>query len=95
MPGQCVIVSDLELMEPTQELWLDGLYIRHHRTNRTDTAAVIGCFESCNLWMTTVTIQGDGSQDPTRGAIWIETGQVYAEGVASQFNRPEGIDVLN
>ena len=83
--GQCVIVTDVRLMSVFQNLWLHGLYIRHHATTRTGTESwsVVWCgSKDCNLWMTDVTIQGDGSKDSGKGALHVSGGQVYAEGVA-------------
>lgn len=80
-PGQCVILTDVELVELELQLWLDNLYIRHVTTPRTDTVSVLWCVtEMCQMWMTSVTIQGDGDGDPSSGALWVTGGLVYAEG---------------
>lgn len=84
LPGQCVLFTDVNLLTSDQNLWLDNLYIRHHSTARTDTGHVVGCYsKDCNLWMTSVTLQGDGVSDPWAQAsgMAIVAGQVYAEGV--------------
>lgn len=80
-PGQCVIVTDVRLMSVYSSIWLHKLYIRHHSTTRSDTMSVIWCgTEDCNLWMTDVTLQGDGAEDPELGGLDASGGQVYAEG---------------
>ena len=84
-PGQCVIVTDLLLLAVRQNLWMDNLYIRHHTTDRTDsTSAVWSGSKDCNLWMTSITIQGDGVGDPHLGALALVGGQLYAEGMKDQ-----------
>jgi hypothetical protein len=71
MSRQCVVVTDVMLLSPEHDLWLHNLYIRHHRTSRTDstrrtgTQSVVGCFsQDCKLWMISVKLQGDDMQDP-------------------------------
>lgn len=82
--GQCVLVTDVMLMEVYQNLWLDSLYVRHYTTPRTDTNYVVWCgTENCNLWMTSVTLQGDGIIDPVNGALFVSGGNFYGEGVYS------------
>lgn len=85
LPGQCVIVTDVHLVSVKQNFWMHGLYIRHHRTARTQTDnVVVWCgTEDCNLWLTSVTVQGDGTDDPSRGGLEVNGGQLYAEGATS------------
>lgn len=79
-PGQCVIVTDIALFSISQNMWIDNLYFRYKHTQRSSTNKLIfAASKSCNLWMTNVTIQGDGYDDPTWGALSIEGAQVYAE----------------
>lgn len=79
--GQCLLVTDLQCIQVYQNLWPHCLYIRHHRTPRTHTEDVVYCAtEYCNLWMTDVTLQGDGSKDPSWGGMSVIGGQVYAKG---------------
>lgn len=83
-PGQCVIVTDATLFIIVQNMWLDNLFLRYKHTDRSDTKALIfATSKTCNLWMTNITIQGDGSEDPVWGGLSVSGGQVYAEGVAS------------
>lgn len=81
-PGQCAIMTDMRLMDVLQNLWLNNLYIRHHRTNRTDSVVVLWCGTlQCNLWLTDVSLEGDAEFDPEFGGLGVEGGQAYAEGV--------------
>lgn len=80
--GSCVIVTDVRFLEVYQNLWLDSLHFSHVNTRRTDTSAVLWCgSQACNLWITNVTFQGQGRNDPPNGALAVSGGQVYAEGV--------------
>jgi hypothetical protein len=81
-PGQCVLVTDEHLMSLTwQSLWLNSLYIRYRSTSSTDKIALLACSgKGCNLWLTSVTLQGDSSQLPRLGGLAVAGGQVYAEG---------------
>jgi hypothetical protein len=81
-PGQCVLVTDVRLMNVKQNLWMDSLYIRHHTTTTTDTPTILdGYGKGCNLWLTSVTLQGDSFEAPAIGGFDIAGGQLYAEGV--------------
>lgn len=83
--GQCVLAIDNRLISVQQNLWLDRLYIRHRRTLRSQTNKVVWCGELvCNLWLTNVTFQGDGVNDPAAGALDVLGGSVYAEGMNSK-----------
>ena len=82
VPGQCVIVTDVMLMDVSENLWLHNLHIRHHSSARSNTSSVIDCLGDCSLWMTDVPIQGDGSRDPLFGGLYIYGGQVYAQGAS-------------
>ena len=87
-PGQCVIITDVEFLLFTQNVWLHSLYIRHHRTTRTDTDVVMRCWSrNCNLWMTDVTIQGDDSEGPAFGGLVVNAGQAYASGAVTSCIR--------
>jgi hypothetical protein len=80
-PGQCVLVTDVRLMKLDQNLWIDNVYIRHQTTNVTDTPNLVHCWGSyCNLWLTSVTVQGDMSRLPSHGGVEMRGGQLYAEG---------------
>jgi hypothetical protein len=81
-PGQCVLVTDEHVMSLTwQSLWLESLYIRYRSTSSSDKIALLACSgKGCNLWLTSVTLQGDSSQLPRLGGLAVAGGQVYAEG---------------
>jgi hypothetical protein len=69
------------LVAPSKNLWLDGLYIRQQTTSRTDTRALMWCNgEDCNLWLTSITLQGDDTYWPYYGGVGVEGGQLFAEG---------------
>lgn len=83
---QCVLLADVHFISMYQSWWLDNVYIRHRRTPRTkdsiDFKGVVWCGSvKCNLWMTNVTLQGDGRQDPEQGGVAVHGGQLYANGV--------------
>lgn len=81
-PGQCVIVTDVALFSIAQNMWLDNLFFRYKHTERSSTYKLIyAASETCNLWMTNVTIQGDGYDDPAWGGLSVSGGQVFAEGM--------------
>lgn len=80
-PGQCVIVTDVHLMYVAQNMWLDNLFIRHTKTERGGRPILATESESCNLWMTNVTLQGEGTMDPV-WPVFVSDGQVYAEGMS-------------
>jgi hypothetical protein len=87
-PGQCVLVTDLQLMHVQQNLWLDSLYMRHHTTPRTNTRSLLTCnSKDCNLWLTSVTLQGDSRRLSDRGAVYVTGGQLYAEGVPAAHSQ--------
>lgn len=82
-PGQCVILTDINLMTPKQEMWLHNLYIRRHSTIRSDdNGSIIQCVsDDCKMWLTEVTLQGDGNQDPFFGGLAVSGGQLYGDGM--------------
>jgi hypothetical protein len=85
-PGQCVVVTDTPLTLVEQNLWMDNLYIRQKTTNNTGTThpQLVGCYRYvCNLWLTSVTFQGDSSAFPSHGGVIVSGGQLYAEGAAA------------
>jgi hypothetical protein len=80
-PGQCVLITDVRLLRAQQFLWLDNLYIRHRATERTDDSSLLDCLgSSCNMWITTVTIQGEWNQSIPFGGVGVGGGQMFAEG---------------
>lgn len=84
-PGQCLIVTDVRLFSSKQDIWIDSLYLRYHSTSRSLSDAaedLIWCSTaSCNLWMTSITLQGDGITDTKYGGMQAVGGNVYADGV--------------
>jgi hypothetical protein len=92
---QGVFVTDISFLRAEQNLWLDNLYIRFRATNRTQQSSLVDCFGfTCNLWLTSVTMQGNKyvvitlssgnvltEGDPEMGALAVVGGQLYAEGV--------------
>lgn len=79
---QCAILTDMPLGSLGDNTWLHNLYIRHHRTTRDSLVQVVLWCGSpeCNLWLTKVTLQGDGKDDPWFGGIQVTAGQMYADG---------------
>jgi hypothetical protein len=89
-PGQCVLVTDVRLMAVRQRLWLDRLYIRFKVSTRSpESYSLLVCHDKdCNLWLTSVTLQGDFIDPaPEHGAIEVAGGQLYAEGVLAGQSR--------
>jgi hypothetical protein len=62
LPYQCLLITDMQLLQTdfNSELWLNGLYIRYRRTTRIDQPISEFILTAGNLWMTAVTLQGDG-----------------------------------
>jgi hypothetical protein len=85
--GQCVLLTDGSLMKLQDSLWLDNLYIRYLKTSRGIALSLLLCFgKGCNLWLTSVTLQGALGQVPAIGGALIEVGQLYAEGADSDHS---------
>jgi hypothetical protein len=79
--GQCVLLTDGSLMQLENSLWLDNLYIRYSKTSRGYADALLVCYgKDCNLWLTSVTLQGALAKHPFFGGVAVEGGQLYAEG---------------
>lgn len=95
-PGQCVLVTDISLMQIDTSIWLDSLHIHHQHTDRTDTESVISCeSRACQLWMTNVSLKGDVKQDPLRNAIVLSGGEVYAQGLlVTDFMSQEAVVLI-
>jgi hypothetical protein len=82
--GQCVLLTDGSLMQLEGSLWLDNLYIRYLKTSRGYAEALLVCYgKDCNLWLTSITLQGALAQHPHTGGVLVEGGQLYAEGADS------------
>jgi hypothetical protein len=93
-PYQCVLVADIGFLRAEQRLWLDNLYIRLSATSRTQQSSLVDCFGlNCNMWLTSVTMQGDTSGfiedvDDQIGAVAVVGGQLYATGVGFSLQCP-------
>jgi hypothetical protein len=95
LPYQCLLVADAQLLGMDSQLWLDGLYVRYRSTGRLmvghrgtsgfwRTAGYYSFIKIHNLgslWMTAVTLQGDGDGIFDCESCGLLTlGKVYAEG---------------
>jgi hypothetical protein len=85
LPLQCFLIADTNLWRSGSQLWLDGLYVRYRRTGRYDRYKLINpfIFYFGSLWMTAVTLQGDGDgildcQEDC--GVYLQYGKMYAEG---------------
>jgi hypothetical protein len=92
IPGQCVLVTDQVFMRLDQQnLWLDSLYVLFRTSVHVYTCCdafmlVVHGTGAANLWLTSVTLQGEPHQvdvfSPSNspGAIDVYGAQLYAEG---------------
>jgi hypothetical protein len=86
-PQQCVLVTDIQFLSARQSLWLNNLYIRFSKTNRTQEPFLLDCLGSnCNLWLNSTTLQGEielivGEETKFHAAVAVVGGQLYAQGV--------------
>lgn len=86
LPRQCLLLVDADLLEvDDSKLWLDGLYVRLTSPRGEDGfAELIYIQPSGELWMTDVTLQGNGNSDfgaDCSNCGMDVRGSVYAEGV--------------
>lgn len=99
-PRQCVVIFERNVMHVEgSSLWLDNVHFRFRGAAAADTAAagagaadtalafdeVINASLSARVWMTNVTMQGDGTGNLTCSQCGMEVAQsaaVYAEGAA-------------
>jgi hypothetical protein len=82
LPGQCLLFTDGHLFSVEEgDLWLDFLYIRLKRSLRDVSPSLVYVGFSGWLWLTGVTLQGDGKDDKECFGLEIES-QAYAEGMA-------------
>jgi hypothetical protein len=90
-PQQCLLVTDIRFLRAEQNLWLDNIYIRYKASNRTRESSLVDCIGgSCNLWLTSVTLQGykvphSDQEHVWNGAVAVVGGQLYAEGAGFRF----------
>lgn len=73
-------------MDIQQQFWMHGLYIAFSSSYtgflQPSEEALVSCTTIfCNLWMTDVRLQGSNGVDPFFGALQMEQGTAYAEGV--------------
>jgi hypothetical protein len=67
LPYQCLLIADINLLGTAyHELWVDGLYVRYRRTGRFLPNQDGYLFDEFiysydRMWMTAVTLQGDGN----------------------------------
>lgn len=92
---QCLIITDTSLFSVTVgDLWLDRLYIRHHLPPEevdpdvVRTGALVSVAGKGKLYMTEVTLQGDGI-DRMQGVRALNAGRLYAYGVTSKHQTTE------
>jgi hypothetical protein len=103
-PGHCILVTDVRLMLPQQNLWLDSLHVQHRTTERSDTIELLGCYGvSCRLWLTSITLRGDAGPTPNWGGInvgggkWVKSigvGQLYAEGTDTLYTHQQRLAIM-
>jgi hypothetical protein len=62
--GQCLLVTDGDLFNiAAGSIWLDSLYIRLKSTERDAYPSLVNVEELGLVWMTGVTMQGDGESE--------------------------------
>lgn len=80
-PGQCVLVTNSHVLHVQQKLWIDNIYIRQGQTRGVELYSLVMCQSvDCNLWLTSVTMQGSGELQPFASGITMHAGKVYGEG---------------
>ena len=81
-PRQCLLTTDASFMNVEHgNLWLDGLYVRQKHT-KSVYQSLVSVGGKGALWMTSVTLQGDGSHVSNCEQCALDvTSQLYAEGV--------------
>lgn len=87
-PGQCLILLSAGFIHLAQDMWLDNLYLRLHKSAPDTTASSMNSLvdaEKAGLWMTNVTMQGDGdgTTDCRDCGIRMLTSLAYIEGTSS------------
>ena len=71
-------------MQGGGNMWLDNLYVRLKSSSTTTYAQLVAVVSTGQLWMTGVTLQGngDGRDDCSTCGLW-STGLVHAYGAAT------------
>lgn len=70
------------------DLWLDGLYVRQ-KTEDKSYSSLISVGGQGSLWMTAVTLQGDGNSIANCHQCALDvTSQLFAEGMNSAHSQP-------
>lgn len=78
LPGQCLLLTNIEL-QAEANLWLDGLYFRI--TTHTTLFRYIGTVQGAELWLTRVTLQGNGDGFHNMTALQLaQRSSAYVEG---------------
>jgi hypothetical protein len=79
-PEQCILITYADVMDVFGDLWIDRVYLRLKRLFRDNVPRMIEALDSARLWMTNVTLQGDGNADRNCQGLFV-SGSVYAEGL--------------
>eukprot|EP00892_Ulva_mutabilis_P011353 jgi/Ulvmu1/8590/UM045_0033.1 len=83
LPGQCVIVADMDLWQVRfGRLWMHNLYLRHVLTTRADIGLLLwSTDEGGHMWLTQMTVQGAGTYSDGSGVQGLSAGgPTYVEG---------------
>jgi hypothetical protein len=60
-PGQCLLITNGGIFTVSKgKLWLDRVYIRFRQSHETRQSSLVSAGSPGQLWMSGVTIQGDG-----------------------------------
>jgi hypothetical protein len=78
-PGQCLLVVSGDTLDVASgNAWLDNLYLRVRSTGADADPAVLTVHQVAQLWMTNVTIQGDGGTG-SQALVATDARGVYAD----------------
>eukprot|EP00892_Ulva_mutabilis_P011358 jgi/Ulvmu1/8595/UM045_0038.1 len=91
LPGQCVIMADMNLWQVRHgRLWMHNLYLRHVTSVRSDVSKLLwSTMEGGNMWLTQITVQGVGNYADGTGVRGLTSdGRTYIEGC--QFSQLGG-----
>lgn len=85
-PQQCLIALNSGFLKAVgPSLWIDNIFFRLHKSTDEKRIAPFVDFSTADVWMTKVTMQGDGDGIPdcTICGFYSVFGAIYAEGVDS------------